>query len=168
VDPAIIALLYEASQAGVSIDLVVRGMCSLRPGLEGLSENIRVISVIGRFLEHSRLFWFGNGGADEVLIGSADWMPRNLDRRVEAVAPIEDPALKIQLQNLMEIYLRDTRAWHMHSDGQYSQPQPEGEEMLAQQLMMKRWCGGLMPINGDAGSAQHAESLRFHAHPAGC
>jgi polyphosphate kinase len=149
VDPAIIALLYEASQAGVPIDLVVRGMCSLRPGLEGLSENIRVISVIGRFLEHSRLFWFGNGGEDEFLIGSADWMPRNLDRRVEAVAPIEDPRLKIQLQKLMDLYLRDSRAWQMQSDGQYCQRQPEGEELQVQATLMKRWHGRLTPPNRD-------------------
>jgi polyphosphate kinase len=149
VDPAIIALLYEASQAGVPIDLVVRGMCSLRPGLDGLSENIRVISVIGRFLEHSRLFWFGNGGEDEFLIGSADWMPRNLDRRVEAVAPIEDPRLKIQLQKLMDLYLRDSRAWQMQSDGQYCQRQPEGEELQVQATLMKRWHGRLTPANRD-------------------
>ena len=132
-----------------SIDLVVRGMCSLRPGLEGLSENIRVISVIGRFLEHSRLFWFGNGGDDEVFIGSADWMPRNLDRRVEAVAPIEDPRLKVQLQKLMDLYLRDSRAWHMQSDGHYCQQLPEGEELLVQSRMMRLWRGGLKPTNSD-------------------
>jgi polyphosphate kinase len=149
VDPAIIALLYEASQAGVPIDLIVRGMCSLRPGLEGLSDNIRVISVIGRFLEHSRLFWFGNGGDDAIFIGSADWMPRNLDRRVEAVAPVEDPRLKIQLQKLMDLYLRDSRAWHMLSDGHYCQRLAEGEELLVQNTMMKRWRGGLTPPNSD-------------------
>ena len=147
VDPAIIGLLYEASQAGVQIDLVVRGMCSLRPGLEGVSDNIRVISVIGRFLEHSRLFWFANGGQDQIFIGSADWMPRNLDRRVEAVAPVEDPKLKAQLEQLMELYLRDTRAWHMHCDGQYSQRLPEGEEALVQATMMRRWRGGLRALN---------------------
>ncbi len=80
----------------MSIDLVVRGMCSLRPGLEGISDNIRVISVIGRLLEHSRLFWFANGGEAELFLGSADWMPRNLDRRVEAVVPVLDPKLCLQ------------------------------------------------------------------------
>ena len=91
VDPEIIATLYEASQAGVGIDLIIRGTCSLRPGLEGISDNIKVISIIGRFLEHSRIFYFYNGGQEEVYIGSADWMSRNLNRRVEAVTPIKDP-----------------------------------------------------------------------------
>ncbi|MEB3208312.1 MAG: polyphosphate kinase 1, partial [Synechococcus sp.] len=91
VDPSIIALLYEASQAGVRIELVVRGMCCLRPGIEGISDRIRVVSVIGRFLEHSRMFWFANAGEPELFIGSADWMRRNLDRRVEAITPIDDP-----------------------------------------------------------------------------
>ncbi len=145
VDPAIIALLYQASQAGVTIELVVRGMCCLRPGLEGISDHIRVVSVIGRFLEHSRLFWFGNGGEPEIFLGSADWMPRNLDRRVEAVAPIEDPLLREQLEGLLEIYLNDTGAWHMGADGQFSQPQQEGEEHLAQTELMGRWRGGLLP-----------------------
>jgi len=143
VDPAIIALLYEASAAGVRIELVVRGMCSLRPGLEGVSDNIRVLSVIGRFLEHSRLFWFGNGGNDELLIGSADWMPRNLDRRVEAVAPVDDPELKRQLMQLLELYLQDSGAWHMQSDGHFVQQQPESDPRLVQSQLMEEWRGGL-------------------------
>jgi polyphosphate kinase len=143
VDPAIITLLYEASKAGVQIDLVVRGMCSLRPGLADLSENIRVVSVIGRFLEHSRIFWFGNGGQDELLLGSADWMPRNLDRRVEAVAPVEDAKLRQQLQHLIELYLQDSTAWHMQSDGTFLQIQPEDEGMVSQKILMQSWRGGL-------------------------
>ena len=102
VDPSIIALLYEASQAGVQIELIIRGICSLRPGIPGQSESVRVVSIIGRFLEHSRVFWFGNAGASEVFIGSADWMGRNLDRRVEAVTPVEDPVLRRQLEVLMQ------------------------------------------------------------------
>jgi len=143
VDPAIIALLYEASQAGVRIELVVRGMCSLRPGVPGVSETISVTSVIGRFLEHSRLFWFGNAGQSELFIGSADWMPRNLDRRVEAVAPIEDPQLRGQLERLIELYLEDSGAWHMHSDGHFAQRQPEGDQRRVQPTLMERWRGGL-------------------------
>jgi polyphosphate kinase len=143
VDPAIIALLYEASAAGVQIDLVIRGMCSLRPGLEGVSDNIRVLSVIGRFLEHSRLFWFGNGGEDELLFGSADWMPRNLDRRVEAVAPVADPDLRQQLKELMLLYLQDSAAWHMQSDGSFVQQQPETDRQVSQALLMEQWRGGL-------------------------
>jgi polyphosphate kinase len=143
VDPAIIALLYEASQAGVRIELVIRGMCSLRPGLPGVSENISVLSVIGRFLEHSRLFWFANAGEPELFLGSADWMPRNLDRRVEAMAPVEDESLRRQLEKLMLLYLEDTTAWVMHSDGQFSQRQPEGEQNSAQAALMERWRTGL-------------------------
>ena len=144
VDPSIIALLYEASQAGVMIELVVRGMCSLRPQLEGISDNIQVVSVIGRFLEHSRLFWFGNGGEPELFFGSADWMPRNLDRRVEAVAPVEDPKLRHQLEQAIDLYLNDTGAWHMDNQGNFSQRQLEGEQHLVQREMMRRWRGGLM------------------------
>ncbi len=144
VDPSIIALLYEASQAGVMIELVVRGMCSLRPQLEGISDNIQVVSVIGRFLEHSRLFWFGNGGEPELFFGSADWMPRNLDRRVEAVAPIEDPKLRHQLEQAIDLYLNDTSAWHMDNQGKFSQRQLEGEQHLVQREMIRRWRGGLM------------------------
>jgi polyphosphate kinase len=143
VDPAIIALLYEASQAGVKVELIIRGMCCLRPGLAGVSESISVSSIIGRFLEHSRLFWFANGGESELLIGSADWMPRNLDRRVEAVAPVEDPRLKSHLEGLMELYLNDSGAWHMHSDGSFHQNPLEGTGQQVQATLMDRWRGGL-------------------------
>lgn len=122
VDPQLIAALYAASQAGVQIDLIVRGICCLRPGLPGVSDNIRVISIVGRFLEHSRIFYFHNGGAEEILIGSADWMPRNLDRRVEAVVPLEDPAIIKDVQEILGMMLADNRhAWDLKSDGRYVQ-----------------------------------------------
>ena len=145
VDPEIIALLYEASQAGVRIELIIRGMCSLYPGRENLSENISVISIIGQFLEHSRVFWFGNGGNPEVYIGSADWMPRNLDRRVEAVTPVEEPDLRIKLERLLELYLADNRgAWDMQSDGSFVQRQPgEQEERNSQVQLTELWRQGL-------------------------
>jgi polyphosphate kinase len=139
VDPGLIALLYGASQAGVSIDLVVRGMCSLRPGVEGISDNIRVISVIGRLLEHSRLFWFTNAGEPELFLGSADWMPRNLDRRVEAVVPVLDSNLCVQLEWLMQLYLDDQQAWLMQPDGTYVVRNPEAEGPLAQRELMELW-----------------------------
>ncbi len=129
VDPDIIMALYEASRAGVTVDLIVRGICCLRPNVEGVSERIRVLSIVGRFLEHSRAFYFLNGGADEVYIGSADWMPRNLDRRIEAVAPIDDPAHRQTLRNLLELMWRDNRqAWELQSDGTYVQRQPPSAE----------------------------------------
>ncbi|MGB5974428.1 MAG: polyphosphate kinase 1, partial [Nodosilinea sp.] len=129
VDARMIKLLYEASQSGVEIDLVVRGICCLRPGVPEVSENIRVISVIGQFLEHSRIFCFHNSGQPEYYIGSADWMTRNLDRRVEAVVPIEDPRLIDELQTILDISLADNRqAWDMASDGTFTQRRPlEGE-----------------------------------------
>jgi len=151
VDPRIIALLYEASQAGVQIDLVVRGMCSLRPGLDGVSENIRVSSVIGRFLEHSRLFWFENGGEHETYIGSADWMGRNLDRRVEAVVPVEDPDLHERLTRLIDSYLNDNcTAWDMQSDGSFSRRIPEDESIAVQANLIDGWRKGLIPVETGA------------------
>jgi len=142
VDPAFIAQLYEASQAGVRIELIIRGMCCLRPGLPGISDNIRVTSVIGRFLEHSRVFWFANGGDSELFMGSADWMARNLDRRVEAVAPTEDPQVKEQLEKVLNLYIADSGAWHMNSEGNFQQQLLEGERKLAQQELMQHWRGG--------------------------
>lgn len=125
VDPGIIGALYAASQAGVEIDLIVRGICCLRPGVPGVSERIRVISIVGRFLEHSRLFFFANGADDGYYIGSADWMPRNLDRRVEVVTPVEDRALHPRLRALLETCLADNRqAWELRTDGTYVQRDP--------------------------------------------
>ncbi|HEX8639466.1 MAG TPA: polyphosphate kinase 1, partial [Pyrinomonadaceae bacterium] len=122
-DDRIIRALYRASQAGVKIDLIVRGICVLRPGVEGVSENIRVISVVGRFLEHSRIFYFLNGGADteEIYIGSADWMHRNLDRRVEAAVPIRDKKLAQFLkEEVLGAYLQDNvNAQILQPDGSY-------------------------------------------------
>ena len=144
VDPGIIALLYQASQAGVTIELIVRGMCCLYPGREGVSETISVVSIIGRFLEHSRVFWFGNHGDPEVYIGSADWMPRNLDRRVEAVTPVEEPALREQLERLMQLYLDDNRgSFDMQTDGSFSQRHPEGDECNSQLHLIDTWKKGL-------------------------
>jgi polyphosphate kinase len=120
VDPKLIAALYRASQAGVKIDLIVRGICCLRPGLPAVSENIRVVSIIGRFLEHSRIFYFNNGGDEELYLGSADWMTRNLDRRVEAVTPVEDPELAKDMEEILGTHLADaSQAWDLQSDGRY-------------------------------------------------
>ncbi|MBE9181544.1 polyphosphate kinase 1 [Oculatella sp. LEGE 06141] len=129
VDPKLIATLYEASQAGVEIDLIVRGICCLRPGLDGISNTIRVISIVGRHLEHSRIFYFHNNGQDDIFIGSADWMPRNLDRRVEAVTPILDTAIATELREILNILLTDNRqAWELQPDGEYVRQYPSKDE----------------------------------------
>nr|WP_083252757.1 polyphosphate kinase 1 [Haladaptatus sp. W1] len=128
-DPEIVRELYEASMAGVDIDLVVRGICRLRPGIEDVSENIDVYSVVGRFLEHSRIFYFHNEGQSDYYIGSADWMTRNLDRRVEAIAPVEDSDLREDLQTILDIMLSDNRKrWQMDADGDYEQLKPADGE----------------------------------------
>lgn len=130
VDPGTIDELYAASQAGVSIELIIRGMCSLRPGVPGLSDNISVRSVIGRYLEHARCYWFANGeglGNPYYLIGSADLMSRNLDRRVEALVPVIDPMTHKKLDLIMEANLADTRrSWTLDSDGSWIAPDPSG------------------------------------------
>ncbi len=140
-DPKIIEKLYEASSAGVQIDLIVRGICCLRPQIPGVSENIRIISIVGRFLEHSRIFYFYNGGNTEYYIGSADWMPRNLDARVEAITPVEDPDIRDTLHQIFEIMLADNRkAWDLQSDGSYIQRKPEGndKERAAHEVLMEK------------------------------
>ncbi len=138
-EPKLIRALYEASQAGVQIDLVIRGMCRLRPGLEGVSDNIRVRSIIGRFLEHTRIYWFANDGGKPVVIGSsADWMERNMLNRVETGFELFGKHAE-RIRNELEYYLRDNvQAWELHSDGSYSLVQPaEGEERFsAQQVLL--------------------------------
>ena len=133
-----IKALYRASQAGVKIDLVIRGICCLRPEVPGLSDNIRVRSVIGRFLEHTRVYYFGNSGRPEVYCSSADGMERNLLHRVETVFPVEEPALIARLREDLDTYLADNcQAWVLQPDGSYIQNQPgEGEERLASQLVL--------------------------------
>ncbi len=128
-DEEIIRQLYEASRAGVRVDLIVRGHCSLRPGVPGFSENIRVVSIIGRFLEHDRIFLFGNDGDPVVLTGSADWRRRNMDGRVEAVVPILDPDLRRRLTHILELALEDNQlSWELGSDGVYTRRTPAEDE----------------------------------------
>ncbi len=142
VDPAIIRALYEASQAGVHIDLIVRGICCLRPGVPGVSDRIRVISIVGRFLEHSRAFCFQNGGSEEVYIGSADWMPRNLERRIEAVTPVEDPTHRAAIRDLLGQMWQDNRqAWDLASTGGYTQRQPGETELATHRLLVDSYRG---------------------------
>ncbi|MEO0685262.1 MAG: polyphosphate kinase 1, partial [Cyanobacteria bacterium J06649_11] len=140
VDSRLIAALYEASRVGVQIDLIIRGICCLRPGLKDISENIRVISIVGRFLEHSRIFYFYNNGDEQIFIGSADWMPRNLDRRVEVITPIKDVDIAKDIQEILGIMLADNRqAWELHSDGSYTQRKPheDSPEAGSQKTLMQ-------------------------------
>ena len=118
-DPDIINAMYRASQDGVKIQLVVRSICTLRPGVAGLSQNILVTSVVGRFLEHGRIYHFGNGGEDEYFIGSPDLRPRNLRRRIELVAPVRDAACRATLDSLLALYIADPGGWDLQSDGEY-------------------------------------------------
>ncbi|HEX5717598.1 MAG TPA: polyphosphate kinase 1 [Thermoanaerobaculia bacterium] len=140
-DKQMCGALYDASAAGVRMDLIVRGVCRLRPGLPGYSETIRVISIVGRFLEHARIFRFANGGRPEHFLGSADWMSRNLDFRVEAIVPVEEPRLQEELDAILDLELNDNvKAWEMLPDGSYVQRRPgKGEEpRSSQDLLMQR------------------------------
>ena len=141
VDAEVIHALYAASQEGVEIDLIVRGICCLRPGVPGVSDRIRVTSIIGRFLEHSRIFHFANDGKPEYYFGSADWMPRNFDRRVEAVVPIDEPRLQARMHSLLEACLADERqTWDLSPDGTYTRRTPSpGSAGLHELLMRDSW-----------------------------
>jgi polyphosphate kinase len=143
VDQEVIDALYQASNAGVEIDLIVRGICCLRPGIPGVSDNIRVVSIIGRFLEHSRLWNFANGGDEEFYLGSSDWMPRNFDRRVEAVVPVESPALHERLRSLFATYLEDNRqAWDLDAGGIWRQREPDGAVRASHERLVRNSWGG--------------------------
>ena len=142
-DPMIIAALYDASKAGVKIELIIRGICCLRVGVPGVSENISVRSIVGDFLEHSRIFYFKNDGKEEVYMGSADWMPRNLDKRVEILFPVEDENLKKEVISILNLQLSDNKKAHMlMSDGSYKKVKTQGEGISSQaefcRLAMKR------------------------------
>ncbi len=146
VDPEIIQHLYEASQAGVEIDLIVRGICCLRPGIAGISDHIRVMSIVGRFLEHSRIFYFANAGDEEIYFGSADWMPRNFDRRVEVVTPVEDRQLHPRICSLLDTCLTDNRqAWDLDAEGAYVQRKPGAGPVVSghERLLVNSW--GILP-----------------------
>jgi polyphosphate kinase len=141
VEPEVIRALYEASRAGVFVDLIVRGTCCLRPGIPGLSDNIRVRSIVGRFLEHSRCYYFHNSGNEELYCASADWMERNFFRRIELMFPIISPALKARVIADLDAYLADnTQAWELRSDGRYEQlrPPPEAEPVTAQLRLLRQ------------------------------
>ena len=146
VDAPVIKALYRASQAGVSIDLIVRGICCLRPGVPGISDNIRVISIVDRFLEHARIFYFENGGKREVYLSSADWMPRNFQRRVEVMFPIEDEGLRDRvIDEILGIALKDNvKARQLMSDGRYVRVHRRGA------------------ADGDAGRGQPAQPVPVH------
>jgi polyphosphate kinase len=137
IDTTIIKALYRASMAGVKIELIVRGVCSLRAGVPGVSENITVRSILDRFLEHSRIFWFRNGGDDALFISSADWMTRNLDRRIEIVFPVHDAKVKKRLREILKTYLGDTvKARMLEPDGSYRRVEPGATPMRAQQTFL--------------------------------
>ncbi len=143
-DKDIIVKLYEAAAAGVRIDLIVRGICTLRPGIAGVSENITVRSVIGRFLEHHRIFYFRNGGNNDVFISSADWMPRNLNERVELMVPIEDKNHRIRVKGILDLYLADNQKAHiMKADGSYRKIVDKENPISAQQVLMEEVSRGV-------------------------
>jgi polyphosphate kinase len=163
-DVEIVAELYQAAQAGVEIDLIVRDICRLRPEVAGLSETVRVHSVVARFLEHSRIFFFANAGDPAWYIGSADWMTRNLDKRMESITPVQEPILQQELRVILETMLADNRRrWRMLPDGSYEQVQPGDDEPVidAQEILMARARQSQFGEHGDA-EAQIRASLEAH------
>ena len=164
--------MYAASQAGVEIDLIIRGMCALRPGLRTVSERIRVRSVVGRLLEHSRIFWFGNGSTpeddtSEVFCGSADWMPRNLYERCEAVFPVTQPDLTHRLRyQILEAYLADNvKARLLQPGGEYVRPVRATNPVEAQKQLLELASGGSKDLD-NAGSVSPARKVRAARKPA--
>jgi polyphosphate kinase len=153
-DAKMIRALYKASVAGVKIDLLVRGTCCLRPGVAGVSQNISVRSIVGRFLEHSRVYWFANDGDERMYLASADFMERNLDRRIETAFPIEERKLRQRIRKELDLYLRDnTTAWQLQADGSYSRLLPiDGQEPQdVQQQLLEKYCG----VGGKNGTTAH-------------
>ena len=138
-DPEIIEALYEASRAGVRIQLNVRGACCLRPGVKGLSATIEVISIVDRYLEHARLFYFHHGGKPRIFISSADWMPRNIDRRIELLVPIDDPPARKRINAILRTYFRDTvKAHRLLADGTYQRQSKPGSKPVRSQADLYR------------------------------
>jgi polyphosphate kinase len=155
-DPKMIRLLFRASQAGVKVELLVRGLCCLRPSVKGFSENIHVTSIVGRFLEHSRTYYFRNGGAEEIYLGSADLMRRNLSHRVEILFPVHDPRLMCRLKHILEIELADARnSYHLRSDGRYARSKKrEQPDAIDSQLYFLTHHGAARQVPGQPGAAQ--------------
>jgi polyphosphate kinase len=148
VDPQVIEALYRASRAGVQIDLLIRGLCALRPGIPGVSENIRVRSIVGRFLEHSRVFYFANDGDADLYLASADWMERNFFRRVEIAFPVREQTHRDRILRDLNYYIADNvQAWTLGRDGTYTRCQ-RGEEPVrdAQASLLGRYAAGSTPI----------------------
>jgi polyphosphate kinase len=148
VDPVVIEALYRASRAGLQIDLVIRGLCALRPGIPGVSENIRVRSIIGRFLEHSRVFYFGNGGDSELYLASADWMERNFFRRVEIAFPVREQTHRERILRDLNFYMADNmHAWELGRDGKYTRRVRGAEDARdAQAILLGRYAAGSAPV----------------------
>lgn len=164
-DPIVIEELYRASQAGVEIDLIIRGICCLRPGVPGLSERIRVVSVLGRFLEHARVFRFESAVAATSYLGSADMMQRNLDSRIEVITPVRDPALSDRLKAILELELADNGgSWDLAADGSWRRrsPAPGEAQLVVQEEMMRLAKDGSTPDNQSrlARREEKAERLR--------
>jgi len=152
-DPDIIIELYKAGMAGVPVTLNVRGLCCLRPGVPGLSENIRVLSPVGRFLEHGRIYEFLNGGDPAYFVGSADWMKRNLDRRVESIAPVGDPKVKEELSRILDVYEQDNcSVWDCGPDGSYTRRRPgPGERRVSAQEVFVEMARAQLEAESQAG-----------------
>ena len=150
-DPGIIEALYEASAAGVQIQLIVRGICCLKVGIPGVSENIEVRSIVGNFLEHSRIFYFLNDGNEEIYMGSADWMPRNLDRRVEILFPVLDENLKKRVKHILDVELADNLKAHiLQKDGSYEKIDRRGKVLIGSQATFCKEAMDAVPKPGNS------------------